>query len=83
MTRLTLVIAAMLIAVAPMAQAMTCKERLADLSKKMELVTAKTGNSNQAEAGKHLAMAKEAMAKNDESGCLSHAEAGLSMIHGD
>ncbi|HEY4040285.1 MAG TPA: hypothetical protein VGM32_00405 [Rhodopila sp.] len=76
-------IVAMLVAGAPTAQAMTCKERLADLSKKMELVTDKTDNSNKAEAGKHLAMAKEAMSKNDESGCMSHAEAGLSMIHGD
>ena len=30
-----------------------------------------------------MAMAKEAMAKSDESGCLAHAEAGLNMMHGD
>ena len=35
------------------------------------------------EAAKHLAMAKEAMAKSDESGCMAHAEAGLNMMHGD
>ena len=30
-----------------------------------------------------LTMAKEAMAKNDESGCITQAEAGLNMMHGD
>ena len=30
-----------------------------------------------------MEMAKEAMAKNDESGCMNHAEAGLNMLHGD
>jgi membrane protein insertase Oxa1/YidC/SpoIIIJ len=81
MIRLTLMIVAILTGVAPMAQAVTCSERMADLSKKMEAVTDKT--SNKEEAAKHMAMAKEAMAKNDESGCIAHAEAGLSMIHGD
>ena len=35
----TLMIVAMLIGVAPMAQAVTCSERMADLSKKMQFVT--------------------------------------------
>ena len=70
----------MLIGVAPMAQAVTCNERMAELSKKMEtVVDAKTNQ----EAAKHMQMAKEAMEKNDESGCMTHAEAGLSMMHGD
>jgi hypothetical protein len=30
-----------------------------------------------------MQMAKDAMAKNDESGCMSHAESGLNMMHGD
>ena len=83
MIRLTLMIVAMLIGVAPMAQAVTCSERMADLSKKMESVTDKTSKSNKEEAAKHMAMAKEAMAKSDESGCIIHAEAGLNMMHGD
>ena len=83
MIRLTLMIVAMLIGVAPMAQAVTCSERMADLSKKMESVTDKTSKSNKEEAAKHMAAAKEAMAKSDESGCMTHAEAGLNMMHGD
>jgi hypothetical protein len=83
MVRLTSMAVAMLIGIAPLAQAVTCSERMADLSKKMEAVTDKTSKTNKEEAAKHMAMAKEAMAKNDESGCMSHAEAGLNMMHGD
>jgi hypothetical protein len=79
MVRLTMAVA-MLIGIVPLAQAMTCNERMAELSKKMEtVVDAKTKQ----EAGKHMQMAKDAMAKNDESGCMSHAESGLNMMHGD
>ena len=83
MIRLIVMILAILTGVAPVAQAVTCSERMADLSKKMESVTDKTSKGNKEEAAKHMAMAKEAMAKNDESGCMAHAEAGLNMIHGD
>jgi hypothetical protein len=83
MVRVTLMIVAMLIGLAPMAHAVTRQERMANLSKMMESVTDKTSKSNKEEAAKHMAMAKEAMAKNDESGCMAHAEAGLSMMHGD
>jgi hypothetical protein len=83
MIRETSIMVAMLIGIAPMAHAMTCSERMADLSKKMESVTDKTSKSNKEEAAKHLAMAKEAMAKSDENGCMTHAEAGLNMMHGD
>jgi hypothetical protein len=81
MIRLTSMAVAMLIGVAPIAQAVTCSERMADLSKKMEAVTDATKKTE--EAAKHLAMAKEAMAKNDESSCMTHADAGLNMMHGD
>lgn len=80
MIRLTSMALAILIGVAPMAQAATCRERLDDLSKKMEaVIDAKTKQ----DAAKEMAMAKEAMAQNDESGCMKHAASGLSMIHGD
>jgi hypothetical protein len=80
MIRLTLMTMAMLIGIAPMAQAVTCRERLDDLSKKVEaVVDAKTKQ----EAGKEMTLAKEAMAKNDESGCMAHAEKGLSAMHGE
>jgi hypothetical protein len=82
MIRLTSVViaTAMLIGIAPMAKAVTCRERLDDLSKKVDAVTdAKTKQ----EAIKEKEKAQEAMAKNDESGCMSHAETGLNMMHGD
>jgi hypothetical protein len=83
MIRLTSMAIAMLIGVAPIAQAVTCSERIADLSKKMEAVTDATKKTSKEEAAKHLAMAKEAMAKNDENGCMTHTDAGLNMLHGD
>jgi hypothetical protein len=80
MIRLTSMAVAVLIGMAPMAQAVTCRERLDDLSKKVEaVIDAKTKQ----DAAKEMAMAKDAMAKNDESGCMTHAEKGLNMMHGD
>ena len=83
MVRLTSMTVAMLIGVAPIAQAVTCSERMAELSKKIEAVTDETKKTSKEAAAQHLAMAKAAMAKNDESGCMAHADAGLSMMHGD
>jgi hypothetical protein len=80
MIRLTSMAVAILIGAAPIAQAVTCRERLDDLSKKVEaVIDAKTKQ----DAAKEMAMAKDAMAKNDESGCMTHAEKGLNMMHGD
>jgi hypothetical protein len=80
MMRLTLLTVAMLIGIAPMAQAITCRERLDELSKKVEaVIDAKTKQ----EAMKEKTMAQDAMKQNDESGCMKHAESGLNMMHGD
>jgi hypothetical protein len=83
MIRLTSMAVAMLIGVAPIAQAVTCSERMAELSKKIEAVTDETKKTTKEAAAKHLAMAKAAMAKNDESGCMTYTDAGLNMMHGD
>ena len=80
MIRLTSMALAMLIAVAPMAQAVTCRERLDELSKKIDsMIDAKTKQ----EAAKEKEQAQQAMAQNDESGCVHHTETSLSMIHGN
>ena len=80
MIQLTLAVMLMLIMVAPAAQAVTCRERLDELSKKMEsVIDAKTKQ----DAAKEKEQAQQAMTKNDESGCMRHAATGLSMIHGD
>jgi hypothetical protein len=83
MIRLTSMAVAMLIGVAPIAQAVTCSERMAELSKKMEAVTDETKKTSKEAAAQHLALAKAAMARNDESGCMTHTDAGLNMLHGD
>jgi hypothetical protein len=73
---------AVLIGIAPLAQAqaLTCRDRLDELSKRMEaVIDAKTKQ----EASLERTKAQQAMAKNDESGCMSHAESGLNMMHGD
>jgi hypothetical protein len=49
----------------------------------IEAVTDETKKTSKEAAAQHLAMAKAAMAKNDESGCVTLTDTGLNMMHGD
>lgn len=80
MIRLTSMTVAMLIGVAPMAQAATCQEQMAELSK---LVDAATDATKKQTAMQEMRMAKEALAKLDETNCVAHTKNALSMLHGD
>jgi hypothetical protein len=67
MIRPTLVATVILIAVAPAVQAASCKEQLADVEKLMDSAI---NASQKQEAAKDVEMAKQALAKEDEDGCI-------------
>jgi len=77
MIRLTLMAVAMLIGVAPMAQALTCSEQMAEVSKMID--SAIDATKKQA-AMQDMEMAKAALAKADESGCVAHVQSARKRI---
>lgn len=80
MLRLTLVAAGMLIAVAPAVQAASCKEQLADVEKLMDSAV---NASQKQEATKDVEMAKQALAKEDEDGCILHTKNARATLRSD
>ena len=80
MVRLTSMAVAMLIGIAPLAQAATCQEQMTELSKMVDAAT----DATKKQAAMHdMEMAKEALAKIDESGCITHVQHGRKVIMGD
>ena len=80
MIRLTLMAVAMLIGFVPMAQAATCKEQVAEVTKLMDAAVSAT--KKQA-AMKDMELAKQAMEKLDESSCLAHAQSVKKILSPD
>jgi hypothetical protein len=80
MMRLTSLAVAMLIGVAPMAQAMTCQEQMAEVSK---MIDSAIDAAKKQAAMQDMEMAKQAMAKLDESGCVAHVQTARKKVMGD
>jgi hypothetical protein len=80
MIRLTLVAVAMLIGVAPMARAATCREQMTEVEK---LVDAAIDATKKADANKDLEKAREALKREDESGCITSTQGAKKRLLGD
>ena len=68
---------AMLFAVAPLAQAATCSDQMAEVSKMVD--SAKSATKKQA-AMQDMDQAKAALAKADEEGCVAHVNSARKRV---
>jgi hypothetical protein len=80
MIRSTLMAVAVLMFVGPMAQAATCKEQLADVDK---LMNSAIDAKKKQDATKYVEQAKAALTKEDENGCIVHAQNARRTLLGD
>ena len=80
MVRMTLLAAVMLFGVAPMVQAASCKEQLAKVDK---LMNAASSEPQKQQAQEDVRLAKAALDKEDESGCIVHAQSAMKTLNAD
>jgi ribosomal protein S20 len=77
MVRMTLLAAVMLFGVAPMVQAASCKDQLAEIDK---LMNAAAAAPKKQQAEEYVQKAKAALDKEDENGCIVHAQNARRML---